>query len=316
MTEGTSSPSPTSPPNETDQAVLDAIREMPKTKYPDLYAAIVEWCTAQSVDHLYELRKNGAGVQIIYTYEPEVYKQVLAMVVEVANGRDDIKGDARRPYVTMLVASGLISLNQAGDLFGVSKATMTALRVPRPSRFPVRRLGGTLNVASVPALMSWWAARQEQPDKAHGPLIAAAVQAGTDWPIVARFTVRTVSAAKKAAAPTKEGKSVVVLESYSGPAREAVADSGGHPAGSGEGAAPVDFAGFPDDEPEFVLKSAPFGGGDAFVRASDLLAVNEADAGDAGHADGLEAGVFEGFEGDSGEHEGGSGRGVHPFLQP
>lgn len=316
MTEGTSSPSPTSPPNEADEAVLDLVKQLKASDYPELIAAVVEWCTAQSVGHLYELRKNGAGFQIIYNYEPGVYREALLLAATLEGERSTIKGEARKPYITLLVASGLFSLNQMGDLFKVSKATMTALRVPRPSRLPVRRLGGTFNTDSVKPLMAWWTARVADPSSAHGALIATAVQAGTDWPVVARFTARTVSAAKKAAAPSKEGRTIVVLESHSSPSREAVADSGGHSAGSSEGVAPVDFAGFPDDEPEFQLKSAPLHRGDAFVRASDLLAVNEADAGNAGHADGLEAGVFEGFEGDSGEHEGSSGRGVHPFLQP
>lgn len=316
MTEGTSSPSPTSLPNEADEAVLDLIRKVKASDYPELVGAVVEWCTAQSVDHLYELRKNGAGVQIVYNYEPGVYREALMLAASLEGERSTLKGEARKPFITLLVASGLFSLNQMGELFKVSKATMTALRVPRPSRFPVRRLGGTFNTDSVRPLLSWWTARVADPVSAHGALIAAAVEAGTDWPIVARFTARTVSAAKKAAAPSKEGRTIVVLESHGSASGEAVADSGGHSAGSSEGSAIADFAGFPDDEPEFQLKSAPLNRGDAFVRASDLLAVNEADAGDAGHADGLEDGLFQGFEGDSGEREGSSGRGVHPFLQP
>lgn len=307
----------TSRPDSQDESVLEVIKAVGPTKYPDLFAVVVEWCTSEDVTTLYELRRNGAGVQVVYNYEPNVYRQVLSLISDVVARRADIKGDERKPYITLLVASGLVSGNQAADLMGVSKATVTGLKVPRPSRLPVKRMGGTINVASVPSLLTWWEARTVDPTSAHGRFIATAVQAGTDWPVVARFTARTVSAAKKAAAPKKEVQSAPVFhEGLGSPAGEAAAGSGGHPAGSSESAPVRDFAGFPDDEPEFTLKAAPFDRGDAYVRASDLLAQPEADDGSAGHADGLEAGVFEGFEGDLGEPQGSAGRGAHPFLQP
>jgi hypothetical protein len=266
---------------------------------------------------MYELRRNGAGVQVVYNYEPEVYMQALALAILVDTERDSLKGEQRLPYATALVASGLFSLNSLGGLFGVSKASLTALKVPRPSRLPVRRMGGSLNLGSVPALTAWWRARVEDPSSAHGKLIEAAAQAGTDWPVIARFTARTVQAAKKAALNPREDKRVIIVTEYHGPAAgESKPDLAGHPAGGGESGPVLDFPGFPDDEPEFTLKSAVVHRGDAFTSAADLLAVNEADDGDAGHGDELEDGLPAGSEGGLGEFQGSSGRGVHPFLQP
>jgi len=308
-----SSASTTSLP-EGDDYIRFALARVNRQLYPAVHGIVKAWL-ADDVKDLYALRRNGAGVQIVFAYPSTVYEETLKLYVETFHRRESMDRHERRAVSTVLVATGLINLSMLPYLFGVGRSTTQSWKVPRPENFPLKRLGGELPVGASVPLLNWWKARMEYPESAHGGHIKEAIAAGASWPVVARFTERTVAAAKKAKETSEKGPELVVTVDHRSAAREAVANPGGRAEDSRQSGAEHDFAGF-TDEPQFSLVPAPVDGGDAYKSAADLLAQHEADAGDAGHADAPETGFFEGFEVDRREREGGADRGTHPFLQP
>lgn len=308
-----SSTSPISLPD-GDEYIRIAVASLPKQLYPALRNTVLSW-VAEDVSHLYALRRNGNGVQIVYSYPSTVYMEVLKLYVETYHRRDNMNRHDKRAIATCMVATGLVNLSMLPYLFGVGRSTIQSWKIPKPERFPLKRLGGDLPVPAVPALLDWWNYRMDNPESAHGQYIKAAVAAGASWPVVARFTARTVASAKKAKETTEKEETLVVTVDHSSPAREAVANPGGRAEDGLQSGADHDFTGF-GDEPLFELVPAPVDGGDAYQSAADLLAQHETDAGDAGQPDASEAGLFAGFEVDRREREGSADRGTHPFLQP
>lgn len=296
---------------EGDTYIKVALASVSQQLYPAIHGIVGAWLK-DGVENLYDLRRNGTGKQIVFTYPPVVYTETLKLYVETFHRRNNMDKSERRAVATVLVSTGLINRSMLTYLFGVGRSSVQSWKVESPERFPLKRMGGDLPVDAVPSLMAWWVARQTEDGSAHGQYIHAAVAAGADWPVVARFTARTVAGAKKA--KEKEPELVVTVD-HSSPARVAIANPGGRAEDSRQSGAHNDFAGF-KDEPEFSLVPAPVDGGDAYKSAADLLAEHEADAGDAGQPDAPEAGFFAGFEGDQREREGGADRGTHPFLQP
>lgn len=291
-----------------------ALSHVDKQLYPAIHGIVIAWLS-DNTDGLYNLRRNGTGQQIVYTYPAVVYTETLKLYVDTFHRRRQLDKTQRRAVATVLCATGLINRSMLTYLFGVGRSTIQAMKVPTPSAFPLKRMGGNLTVDAVPHLMSWWVAREIDPVSAHGQYIHAAVEAGADWPVVARLTARTVAGAKKSKETQEKEPELVIALDHGRTAGNTEPDAGGRTEDRRQSGANNDFAGF-SDEPEFSLVPAPVDGGDAYKSAADLLAQREADAGDAGHADAPEAGFFAGFEGDSGEREDRADRGTHPFLQP
>lgn len=299
---------------EGDPYIKVALSHVDKQLYPAIHGIVTAWLGGNT-DGLYNLRRNGTGQQIVYTYPPVVYTETLKLYVDTFHRRRQLDKTQRRAVATVLCATGLINRSMLTYLFGVGRSTIQAMKIPAPVAFPLKRMGGDLTVDAVPHLMSWWAAREIDPVSAHGQYIHAAVEAGADWPVVARLTARTVAGAKKSKETQEKETDFVIPINHSGAAGSTESDAGGRTEDRRQSGAHNDFAGF-GDEAEFRLVPASVDGGDAYKSAADLLAQHEANAGDAGQPDASETGFFAGFEGDQREREGGADRGTHPFLQP
>jgi len=292
-----------------------ALASINRQLYPTLIGVVKQWLDDDDVTKLYNLRRNGTGQQITFNYPSNLYIEVLKLYVETYHRRGQMDRHEKRAAATVLVATGLVNLSNLTYLFNVGRSTVQSMKIPKPGRFPLKRLGGDLPLDAVGSLIEWWKLRQDEPTSAHGRLIQSAVDKGADWPVVARFTARTVAAAKKSAETKEKEPDFVIPINHGGSAGSTESDAGGRTEDRRQSGAHNDFAGF-GDEAEFRLVPASVDGGDAYKSAADLLAQHEADAGDAGQPDALEAGFFAGFEGDQREREGGADRGTHPFLQP
>lgn len=288
--------------------------------YPEVHKLVLKWYSPElDVDEMADLKHNGAGKQVVLKYPAHLFMDIIRYAIKVSTLRKSMDQRVKSDVARALMGTCLFNNNNLATLLGVSRGTVVAWSPGRPEAFPMQRLGGELTVESLHLILAWWeelaAAPTMQPN---GWLLRRAVDEGATWPVIARFTGQTVQQAKKAADNTDKENPVVInvnLESSDQSRAPRNTDSGteGHPAGGSDRRTPVDE---PDEQGESLLRppSSVVGDNAAFAPAVYLASDDEADDGDAGHADAPEDGVPAGDTGSVGEGTGAAERGVHPFL--
>lgn len=288
--------------------------------YPEVHKLVLRWLDHDvDVDELTELKHNGAGKQVVLKYPAHIFMDCIRLAIKVHSIRSTFDNREKSDVARVLMGTCLFNNNNIATILSVSRGTVVAWSPGRPEVFPMQRLGGELTVEALNLILSWWTELLKSPNStSKGWLLDRAYKEGATWPVIARLTGKTVQQAKKAAENTDKETPVVVNVSLEASdlrdaARSTEPRAEGHPVGSGESRAEYDE---PDVEGESLLRppSSAAGNADAFAPAVYLASDDEADAGDAGHADAPEDGLHAGDEGPVGEGTGAAERGVHPFL--
>lgn len=292
-------------------------------QYPEMAKAILRWYAKDLGDNeLAELKHNGAGKQVVLKYTSAAFMDIIMFANKVAVERYNYTPEQKQEAGRLLIATCLFNHNNVGTLLGVSRSTVLKWSAARPDKFPMQRLGGEISTEALNLILGWWQLLVARPGlMPEGRLLTQAHGRGASWPVIARLTGQTVQQAKRAAVLTEENAVVVNVHVNSTaeaghpaePARSAGFRAEGHLAGGSEDRPELHH---PDEPSESLLReAAPVAGDDpAFAPAVYLASDDEADDGDAGHADAPEDGVPAGDEGREREGTGSTERGVHPFL--
>ena len=293
--------------------------------YPELTRTILAWYgTEDEVSRLAQVRKNGAGKQVIFTYEANVFLDVMKLALRCSLQSKELDKTNKQYYAHILMGTCMFNIANVADILTTSRTAVMMWGAQRPGTFPMDRLGGTFDIEALPLLMGWWETRMQQPNsEPDGWLLKKAKDTGVSFPTLARFIGLSIQATKKAveSAETRKGpRSDVVINIGIAAASRTTDDAGdapaspeGHLAGGGESGPEVGEADFEADS----LLAPPIlvGDGDAFAPAAYRASEYEADAGDAGHGDAPEDGLHEGSEGGLRKREDRPHRGVHPFFE-
>lgn len=289
--------------------------------YPHLAKAIQMWWT-DDYTQLFETKRNGSGKQIVLKYAPQVFLEFISLALQAHHSRAELTRDRKEAYVAVMVATGLLTAENAGWLVGASRSSVTQWGTKRSPNFPLSRLGGSVNAETLMMLAAWWKGKSENPnDTSNDWMLISANEKDASWPVLARLTGQSMYEIQRNTRRVQSGRTETISVTINHAAPPVQADPGyqGHlPGGSERDSTPrqdlVDY-----DDPDFAeggLKPpVAVDGGDAFASAAYLAAVPETDPGNAGQPGATQDGVHPSGEGDRGDGEEQTGRPVHPFLQ-
>lgn len=291
--------------------------------HPHLIHAIRTWWTDES-ETLYELKKNGSGKQIVLKYSAPVFLEFCSLALQANNARAGLTKAQKEAYVAVMVALGLITAENAGFLVGASRSTVTAWGVHRSPLFPLRRIGGHVDVDTLGMLSAWWAGKVKDPnDGSNDWMLIAANNRGAAWPVLARLTGMSMYEIQRTTRRVQAGRvgSINVTINHAASSVQTDTGSQGHLSSSSESSPEgPDLVDDEYDEGEFgsslIKPPVAVDDGDAFASAPYLAAVAEADSGDAGQPDAAQDGIHPSGEGDRRDGEEEADREVHPFFQP
>lgn len=290
--------------------------------YPHLAKAIQMWWT-DDFTQLFEIKRNGSGKQIVLKYAPQVFLEFISLALSAHHARSELTRDRKEAYVAVMVATGLLTAENAGSLVGASRSSVTQWGAKRSPNFPLSRIGGSVNTDTLTMLAAWWKGKSENPNDASNDwMLISANEKDATWPVLARLTGQSMYEILRNTRRVQSGRTETINVTINHIAPSVQTDSGhqGHLPGSSErDSTPrqdlVDY-----DDPEFggggLKPPIAVDGGDAFASAAYLAPVAETDPSDAGQSGATQDGVHPGGEGDRGDGEEPTGRPVHPFLQP
>lgn len=292
---------------------------------PILNDVLLKWYGGEDeVADLVEVKRNGAGKQVVFKYSPSVFIEIMRLAVACYENRATYTKFEKQHYAHILMGTCMFNLDHVGMILGVPRTRVMMWGAQRPESFPMTRLGGFFELEAMPLMMAWWNLRVQQPNgDPDGWLLRRALATGMSVSTLARFAGMTVANTKKAVEEAEKNKEPVGditininAGDHLGAPRESEPSVDGHPEDGGVDDDPVvgDLDG--DEGGSLLAPPAPVDAGlDAFAPAVYLAPNDEADGGDVGLADTHPDGLHEGDEGGDGERQERADRGVHPFFQ-